>query len=247
MNLRKRLDDLQNGYYIWQDPEGFCFGIDAVLLAHYARLRRHDKVLDMCSGNGVIPILMTKEAPEGVTITGLEIQDAPYALACDSVSYNRLDDVIAMTQGDIKEASRLFGDASFNVVTCNPPYRKVGCGKISIGETKAIARHEVLCTLEDVIAAASRVLKSSGRFYMVHLPERLQEICESMARHHLALKAMRFVCPTVGAEPTLVLLEAVKGGKMGLHAEAPLIVYDSCGRYTAEALAFYGDMAVPTA
>ncbi|MDO4478989.1 MAG: tRNA1(Val) (adenine(37)-N6)-methyltransferase [Lachnospiraceae bacterium] len=235
-----RLDDLQNGYHLWQDPEGFCFGIDAVLLAHYTQLRKHDRVLDMGCGNGIIPVLLTRYAPEDVHVTGLEIQDGAFALAQKNVVHNKLEDRITIRQGDLKTAGTTFGDGAFHVVTCNPPYWKKGSGYVSDGSALAIARHEILCDLEDVITSAAKVLKSKGRFFMIHSPERIPEMIRHMAKCHLEMKTMRLIHPYADKAPTMVLIGAVKGGNPGLKVEKPLVVYEPDGTYTPEVLAIYG-------
>lgn len=235
-----RLDDLQNGYQLWQDPEGFCFGIDAVLLAHYVFLRQRDSVLDMGCGNGVIPILMNKKAPKGVRITGLEIQEKAAGLARKNVAFNHLEDKIFIRTGDLNEADSIFGRQVFQVVSCNPPYWKRGSGYVSREDARAIARHEILCDLEGVIRSAAAVLKTSGRFYMIHSPERIPEMIRYMTEQGLEMKTMRLVYPYADKEPTMVLIGAVKGGKPGLKAEKPLIVYNRDGSYTEEILRIYG-------
>ena len=174
-----RLDDLENGYFIYQDTDAFCFGIDAVLLAHYPALREGDKVCDLCSGNGIIPLLIdstAKKMGRNVRITGLELQQPMADLFTRSVAYNHLEDTITAVCGDVKEARALFGPASFSLVTCNPPYIASGSGLTAEADAKKIARHEIACTLEDVISAAAGILKEKGRFAMVHRPGRLAEI-----------------------------------------------------------------------
>ena len=175
----KRLDDLENGYRIWQDSEAFCFGIDAVLLAHYPVMKDGDCVMDLCTGNGVIPLIMhgtARDEAKRVSFRGLEIQEGAASLARESVRLNGLSDEIGIITGDVKEAANLFGAASFSLVTCNPPYTPGGGGLRGEDDRKTIARHEVLCTLSDVVEEASKLLKMKGRLAMIHRPSRLAEI-----------------------------------------------------------------------
>ena len=171
----ERLDDLQNGYHIIQNTRDFCYGIDAVLLSDFARVKKGEQALDLGTGTGIIPILL-KAKTQGEHFTGLEIQEQSAEMAGRSVAYNHLEDAITIRTGDIKEAAAIFGRASFSVVTCNPPYMHGNHGLTNPHLPKAIARHEVLCTLEDVISQTAQVLKPRGRFYMVHRPFRLAEI-----------------------------------------------------------------------
>ena len=235
----ERVDDLQNGYYIIQDPEKFCFGMDAVLLSGFARVKQGEKVLDMGTGTGIIPILLAAKT-QGEHFTGLEIQEECAEMAKRSVKYNSLEDKVVITQGDIKEAAGIFGAASFHVVTCNPPYMIGQHGLTNPHMPKAIARHEILCTLEDVVSQASRVLKDKGRFYMVHRPFRLTEIMNVLTRYKLEPKRMQLVYPYIDREPNMVLIEACKGGNSRITVERPLIVYDSPGKYTKSILDIYG-------
>ena len=234
----ERVDDLQNGYYIIQDPRKFCFGMDAVLLSGFARVKKGEKVLDMGTGTGIIPVLLASKTV-GEHFTGLEIQEECAEMAARSVKYNNLEDRVSIRQGDIKEAVSIFGAASFHVVTCNPPYMIGQHGLTNPHSAKAIARHELLCTLEDVVREASRCLKMCGRFYMVHRPQRLVEIFEVMTRHHLEPKRIRMVYPHENKDANMVLIEAVKGGKALLKVEPPLVVYKEDGTYTQELLKMY--------
>ena len=234
----ERVDDLQNGYYIIQDPRKFCFGMDAVLLSGFARVKKGEKVLDMGTGTGIIPVLLASKTV-GEHFTGLEIQEECAEMAARSVKYNNLEDRVSIRQGDIKEAVSIFGAASFHVVTCNPPYMIGQHGLTNPHSAKAIARHELLCTLEDVVREASRCLKMRGRFYMVHRPQRLVEIFEVMTRHHLEPKRIRMVYPHENKDANMVLIEAVKGGKALLKVEPPLVVYKEDGTYTQELLKMY--------
>ena len=221
-----RLDDLENGYFIYQDTDAFCFGIDAVLLAHFGKLKNNDRVLDFCTGNGIVPLLMHAVARDdglSVHFDGLEIQAPIAQLATKSVGYNKLEESIAITTGDLREAATIYGPASFSVVTCNPPYMKARQGLRGETDAKTIARHEVMCTL-----------------VMVHRPARLAEIFSALHTCHLEPKRMQLVYPYVDKAPTMVLLEAVKGGGPQLNVEPPLIVYNADRSYTEQVLRIYG-------
>lgn len=239
MNDDERIDDLQrNGYRIIQNKNCFCFGMDAVLLSSFARAEKGERVLDLGTGNGVIPILMQAKNP-GAFFAGLEIQKVSADLARRSVELNGIGEYVNIVQGDIKEASAIFGGASFNVVTTNPPYMNENHGIVNPDSAKAIARHELLCTLEDVVREASKCLKMRGRFYMVHRPQRLVEIFDTMKRYHLEPKRMRMVHPHEDKEANMVLIEAVKGGRTLLKTEQPLVVYNDDGTYTQKLLEMY--------
>lgn len=235
----ERLDDLQNGYMLIQDPSQFCFGIDAVLLSWYAKVRPGEKVLDMGTGTGIVPILLKARYPQG-KYTGLEIQPESARMAARSVAYNHLEEDISITLGDIREASRLYGGSSFDVVVTNPPYMIGSHGLTGENQAKTIARHETLCTLEDILEQSAAVLRPKGRFYMVHRPFRLAEIFSSMIRHKIEPKRMRLVHPYVDREPNLVLIEGMRGGRSRMTVEKSLIVYEAPGVYTREVLDIYG-------
>jgi tRNA1Val (adenine37-N6)-methyltransferase len=236
----ERLDDLQiKGYEIIQSPGRFCFGMDAVLLSGFAKIRNNARVLDMGTGTGIIPILL-KSREKGTHFTGLEIQKECADMASRSVAYNGLESAIDIVCGDIKEAAEIFGAASFDVVTSNPPYMIGEHGLRNPYMAKAIARHEVLCTLEDVVSQASRVLKDRGHFFMVHRPFRLAEIFQVMMKYKLEPKRMQLVYPYIDREPNMVLIEACKGGNSRITVERPLIVYEKPGEYTKSILEIYG-------
>lgn len=236
---QERLDDLQNGCFIIQDPEKFCFGMDAVLLSGFAKIKKNENVLDMGTGTGIIPILL-KAKTAGKHFTGLEIQEECAQMAERSVRYNHMEEDVSIVQGDIKEAAGIFGAASFHVVTCNPPYMIGQHGLTNPHMPKAIARHEVLCTLEDVVRQASKVLIDRGRFYMVHRPFRLAEIMNVLTKYHLEPKRMQLVYPYIDREPNMVLIEALKGGNSRITVEPSLIVYEKPGVYTKNILDIYG-------
>ncbi|MBE5859223.1 MAG: tRNA1(Val) (adenine(37)-N6)-methyltransferase [Butyrivibrio sp.] len=236
----ERLDDLQrNGYQIIQNPEKFCFGIDAVLLSGFATAKRGDKVLDLGCGTGIIPILMAAKTDADV-FYALEIQEESADMARRSVEINDLQKRIHIVSGDIKEAANIFDPASFDVVTTNPPYMISGHGIKNPDSPKAIARHEVLCDLSDVCRAASYCLKNSGKLYMVHRPFRLAEIIRCMSEYHIEPKRMRLVYPYADKEPSIVLIEGAKGGKPRMTVEPPLIIYEDKNKYSAEMVSDYG-------
>lgn len=235
----ERVDDLQNGCYIIQDPEKFCFGMDAVLLSGFARVKKGESVLDMGTGTGIVPILLSSKT-EGKSFTGLEIQEECAEMADRSVKYNGLEGKVRIVQGDIKEAAEIFGAASFHVVTCNPPYMIGAHGLTNPYMPKAIARHEILCTLENVVSQAAKVLGDRGRFYMVHRPFRLTEIMNVLTKYKLEPKRMQLVYPYIDREPNMVLIECLKGGNSRITIERPLIVYEKPGVYTQSILELYG-------
>ena len=234
----ERIDDLQNGYYVIQDPDKFCFGMDAVLLSGFAKVKKGETALDLGTGTGIIPILL-KTKTNGKHFTGLEIQKECADMAGRSVRYNHLEDDVEIVRGDIKEAADIFGAASFDVVTSNPPYMIGQHGIQNPYMAKAIARHEILCTLEDVVSQAANVLKDRGRFFMVHRPFRLAEIFQVLMKYKLEPKRMQLVYPYVNKEPNMVLIEARKGCNSRISVEPPLIVYEKPGTYTQEILEIY--------
>ncbi len=236
----ERLDELhRNNYKIIQNPKKFCFGIDAVLLSGFAEVREGEAALDLGTGTGIIPILLEAKY-NGKHYTGLEIQEESADMARRSVAYNQLSEKIDIVTGDIKEASKLFKAASFDVVTTNPPYMNNSHGLVNPDMPKAIARHELLCSLDDVVREGAKVLKPGGRFYMVHRPMRLVEIINTLTKYKLEPKRIRFVHPYVDKEPNMVLIEAVRGGKPMIKVEAPLVVYEDVNVYTKEIYDIYG-------
>ena len=235
----ERIDDLQrNGYRIIQDPSRFCFGMDTVLLSGYAQAGEGARVLDLGTGTGIIPILMEAKT-KAAQLIGLEIQKESAQMARRSVALNDLQDKIQIVDGDIKEAGQLFDAASFDVITCNPPYMISQHGLQNPDSPKAIARHEVLCTLEDVIKASARLLKPGGKLYMVHRPFRLAELMVVMHDYKIEPKRMRLVHPFIDHEPNMVLIEGVRGGKPRMTVDSPLIIYESQGVYTKELMNIY--------
>ena len=233
------LDDLQNGYFLIQKKESFRFGVDAVLLADFAVLKKTDKVLEMGTGTGVIPILLhAKKNPR--SITAIEIQEEMAEMARRSVIYNKLEDHISVLSMDLKDAPGKLGKASFNAVVTNPPYMKLGSGIINPSQKQAVARFELSCSLEDVINSAYELLMPGGRFFMVHRTDRMVDIIVSMRNKKLEPKRIRFVHSNTGKKPHLLLIEGLKGGKAELKFMEPLYIYDDKGEYTKEIHDIYG-------
>ena len=220
----ERIDDLQcKGYRIIQNPESFCFGIDAVCLSNFAVVKKGETVLDLGTGTGIIPILLCGKT-EGLHFTGLEIQPASVDMARRSVELNGLESRIRIDLGDIKEGAGLYPANSFDVVTVNPPYMNCGGGVVNENDAKAIARHEIACSLADVLALSARVLKTGGRLYMVHRPHRLMDVICALRRVSLEPKTLQFVQGGLGHKPSLVLIEAVDHGKPMLKVLPVLVL-----------------------
>lgn len=236
----ERIDELgRNGYRILQDPDRFCFGMDAVLLSDFVKVKEGARVLDFCTGTGIIPILMEAKTKASY-FEALEIQEESADMARRSILLNGLEEKIRVVTGDVKEASLLFSKGSYDTITCNPPYMIGQHGIVNPGSPKAIARHEILCTLEDIIREGSKLLKQQGSFFMVHRPFRLAELMTLFIKYKLEPKRMRLVYPMIDKEPNMVLIQATKGGKPRLTVEKPLIVYEEPGKYTQEIYEIYG-------
>ena len=236
----ERIDDLErNGYRIIQNKNGFCFGMDAVLLSGFVRAGKKDKIIDLGTGTGILPLLLHAKSGSK-DITGLEIQEAFADMAKRSVLLNGIEDEVKIVLGDLKEADRLFPLKSFDVVTSNPPYMKGGRGLLNPEEGKAIARHEIKCCFEDVCRVAKALLKTGGKLFLVHRPERLAEIIDTLKEYKLEPKRMRFVHSFKDQKAVLFLLEAASGGGTFLKVEQPLIIYKEKGVYTDEIYEIYG-------
>lgn len=236
----ERLDDLQcKGLKLIQKKDGFRFGADAVLLADFADVRKGDRVIDLGSGTGIIAVLVSaKKSP--ASVTGLEIQPEIAEMSARSIELNGIGDKVRMVCGDLRESVKLFGASSFEAVVTNPPYMNRGGGLVNPSDTKAISRHEILCTLEDVISAGSRLLTAGGRLSMVHRPERLADIICLMRANALEPKYLRFVHPLPGKKPNMILINGVRNGRPMLKVLEPLYVYDSVGNYSEEINRIYG-------
>lgn len=236
----ERVDDLhRNGFQIIQNEKLFCFGMDAVLLSGFAKVKEQGTALDLGTGTGIIPILLAAKT-QGRHFTGLEISPTSADMAARSVLLNDLQERVEIVRGDIKEAGELFAPASFDTVTSNPPYMIGQHGLVNPDLEKAAARHEILCTLEDVVRAAAKLVRPGGSFFLVHRPFRLAEIICTMVKYSLEPKRMQLVYPYVDREPNMVLIEAVRGGKPRMTVEKPLIVYREPGVYMPEITEIYG-------
>jgi len=230
----ERLDDLQyKGFKILQKKDGFCFGIDAVLLSHFAKIDKDSTVIDLGTGTGIIAVLLAAKR-QLRRVVGLEIQPDMADMAKRSVRLNGLDDIIEIVCGDIKDAVKLFGAASFDAVVTNPPYMEKGGGLVNPTDAKAVARHEILCTLEDVIGVSAKLLKPGGKLSMVHRPHRLVDIMYLMRKNEIEPKYFRFVHPSSGKKPNLLLISGTKKGRPELKVLEPLYIYDEEGNYTEE-------------
>lgn len=236
----ERLDELQRNHYkIIQNQKKFRFGMDAVLLSGFTIVKKNEIVLDLGTGTGIIPILLEAKT-EGKLFFGLEIQQESADMAKRSVQINKQEEKVKIVEGDLKQASNIFGKEMFDVVVTNPPYMKQFHGLQNPNHAKSIARHEIFCNLEDVIRESASVLKNNGRLYMVHRPFRFAEIIQELKKYRLEPKRVRFVYPYVDREPNMVLIEAMKNRNCGMKIEAPLIVYRAPNLYTKEILDLYG-------
>lgn len=230
----ERLDDLQyKGLKIIQNKNFFCFGIDAVLLSDFTDVHTKDSVLDIGTGNAIIPILLSGRSMSK-KIIGIEIQPEIAELARRNIILNRLEERVSIVTGDIKDSLKYFAPSSFNVIVSNPPYMNSNGGLVSISKAKAIARHEISCTLDDIIREASKLLINNGQFAMVHRPHRLVDIIYTLRKYSLEPKYLRFVHPSPYKKANLLLIKAFKYGNPELKMMEPLYVYDENNNYTSE-------------
>ncbi len=237
MNLKEdeRLDYLlAENLRIIQSPSVFAFSLDAVLLARFVYVPiQKGNIIDLCSGNGVIPLFLS--ARTKATITGVEIQERLFDMAIRSIEYNGLEDRLQMIHGDLKDIPKQQGFGKYDVVTCNPPYFTTSSKQeINPNEHLAIARHELLCTLEDAIKASSQLVRQGGKVAFVHRPGRLMDIITLMRQYRLEPKRIQFVYPKLGKEANTILVEAIKDGSPDLKILPPLIVYNEADEYTPE-------------
>lgn len=234
------LDDLQlKGLRLIQKKEGFRFGVDAVLLANFAKVKRGMRVIDLCTGTGIVPFIIAGKT-EAASITGIEIQEEFVEMANRSVKINDLVHRVSFINGDLKDEKNIKTIEKANIITVNPPYKLANSGILNPTDKMAVARHEVCCTLEDVIVASRRLLKDNGRLYMVHRPERLADILCLMRKHKIEPKTIRMVHPNTKKAPNIVLVEGQRDGGAFLKWEPPLYVYNDEGGYSEEIDRIYG-------
>ena len=239
----ERIDDLEyKGLKIIQNKEGFCFGIDSVLLSEFAKnIKKGSKVLDLGTGTGIIPILLCGKT-ELKKIVGVEIQEEVSNMAKRSIKLNNLENRFEVINENILNLNNIYKNQTFDVVVTNPPYKKNGTGIVNEDEKKIISRHEITAKLEDFIKIAKDLLKDKGEFYMVHRPERLVDILSILREYKIEPKELRFVCSNINKEPKLVLIKGVKNSKAFLKIDKNLYIYDEKGNYTKEILKIYNKL-----
>lgn len=237
--MSQRIDTLKrSGYKIIQEKERFCFGIDAVLIANFAKANRGEEVFDLGTGTGIIPLLMSYDT-NARHFTALEVQEQSAEMARQSVELNNLQERISIVHGDVCNTRDLFDSRVCEVVVTNPPYMTIEQGKTSPNDARSIARTEILCDLRDVVGAASYLLKPCGRFYMIHRPNRLSEIFSLCKEFKMEPKRMQLIYPYVDKPATMVMIEARKDARPDLIVEEPLIVYSEPGVYSEQVQCIY--------
>lgn len=236
----ERIDDLEyKGLKIIQHQDGFCFGIDSILLTDFAKeIKEKSTVIDLGTGTGIIAILLSKKINPS-KIIGVEIQEEVYEMAKRSIELNNLENTIEVINSNIKDLQDKLQMNTFDAVVTNPPYQKVGTGITNENNKKLVSRHEIEASLEDFIRVSNKLLKDRGSLYMVHKPDRLVDIIELLRKYKLEPKQIKFVHPKEGKEANLLLIKAIKNAKPFLKIEKPLYVYNQNGDYTDEILRIY--------
>jgi len=239
MRVRNRLLNFSDNI-IYQDEDYFAFSLDSVLLANFVTIKLSDKkIVDFCSGNAPIPMLMSFRTK--ARIFGVELQKEIYSMGYDSVLENGMYKQIELINDDVKNISDIFESESMDIVTCNPPYFKFqNDSLVNDNDTKTIARHEVKLTLDDVVKASKYVLKNGGTFAMVHRPDRMIEIIELMKKYGIEPKKLRLVYPKFGKDANILLIEGIKNGKTGLKVLSPMYTHNDNGSYTEEIRKMFG-------
>ena len=224
-----------------QEKDGYRFSIDAILLAGFVWLKKGERVIDLGTGVGIIPIILGKRSEGAEQIIGVEIQEKLTELAKRNALINGLEDLIHIYQGDIRTMINIFPPSSFDVVVTNPPYYRVSSGRINSHSQKAIARHEVTCTIDDVMQSARYLLKEGGRIFVIFPAQRAITLLDSLRSASLEPKALRWVHSRKGEEAKFIITEAYKGGGEGVKVLPPLFVYSHDGKYTQEMKTLYSD------
>lgn len=235
------LDDLQiNGLKIIQKNEGFKFGTDAILLSDFAKSIKSEKTLDLCTGSGIIPLLLSAKTDTKL-FYGIEIQPDMADMAKRSVEFNNLEDKIEITCGDLLDSISIYGKRQFDLITCNPPYMRRGSAVLNESDSKIISRHEVKCTLEDIIRVSSSLLSLTGHLVMVHRPTRLCDMIFLMRKYNIEPKKIRFVQKSANDAPMLVLCDGLYNGKSDVTVLPPLVLYNEDGSKTDEMKKIYNE------
>ncbi|KZK18828.1 tRNA1(Val) (adenine(37)-N6)-methyltransferase [Staphylococcus pseudintermedius] len=234
----ERLDYLiREDLRIIQNDAVFSFSTDALLLGHFTEVRKRNRILDMCAGNGVIPLLLSDKGNN--VITGVEIQPQLVNMAVRSVQYNHLEDRITMVEMDINALIQAYSPAQFDLITCNPPYFKANQTNQHQLEAHKIARHEIYCTLDDCLRVSNHLLKEGGRVVMVHRAERMLDLFESMRHYRIEPKRLHMIFSKPGKAAQTIVVEGRKGGRQGLDIAPPFYIYDEQGDYTPEMKEIY--------
>ncbi|HEC2170468.1 TPA: tRNA1(Val) (adenine(37)-N6)-methyltransferase [Staphylococcus delphini] len=234
----ERLDYLiREDLRIIQNDAVFSFSTDALLLGHFTEVRKRDRILDMCAGNGVIPLLLSDKGNN--VVTGVEIQPQLVNMAERSILYNHLEDRITMVEMDINALVQAYAPAQFDLITCNPPYFKANQTNQHQLEAHKIARHEIFCTLNDCLRVSNHLLKEGGRIVMVHRAERMLDLFESMRHYRIEPKRLHMIYSKPGKAAQTIVVEGRKGGRQGLDIAPPFYIYDAQGDYTPEMKEIY--------
>ena len=240
LETNERIDDLEfKNLKIIQNKDGFCFGIDSVLLSDFAKnIKKDSIVLDLGTGTGIIPILLCGKT-KLKKITGIELQEEVAKMAKKSIKLNNLEDKFDVINENILNLNRIYKNQTFDVIVSNPPYKKKDTGIINESKKKIVSRHEISANLEDFIKISKDLLKDKGEFYMVHRPERLVDIFELMRKYKIEPKILKMVYSYKNKEPKLILIQGVKNAKPFLKVESNLYIYEDTGKYTKEILKIY--------
>ncbi len=227
----EKLEDLNiKGYRIIQTKDGFCFGSDAVLLSKFAAFKKGDRVLDLCTGTGIIPVLCW--ARNNLSrIDAVEIVPEIVNMASRTMALNNLDEHIFVKNADLKNCVDIYGKRQFDAVTCNPPYMNQGGGLVNPKDFLAIARHEIMCTLDDVVRISADMLKPHGKLFMVHRADRLCDVITTFRKYSIEPKRLSMVQPNSKSAPNLILVEGALYGKVQLKVTPPVCMYDDNGNY----------------